>query len=53
MAKLVDPWDHHDWSSKKYVAKWVELQDEREAERERIFRAIAKIVSIEPQAAIN
>ena len=53
MAKLVDPWDHHDWSSKKYVAEWVELQDEREAERERIFRAIAKIVSIEPQAAIN
>lgn len=53
MAKLLDPWDHHDWSSKKYVSEWAERQDEREIEREKIFRLIAKILSKDPQAAIN
>ena len=45
MAKLVDPWDHHDWSSKKYVADWAERQDKREIEREKIFGSIAAILS--------
>ena len=53
MAKLVDPWDHHDWSSKKYVSEWAERQDEREAEREKIFRSMAAIVSKDRNAAVE
>jgi ubiquinone/menaquinone biosynthesis C-methylase UbiE len=53
MAKLIDPWDHHDWSSQKYVSRWAERQDEREAEREKIFRTMAKIISKDPQAAVD
>jgi tRNA (cmo5U34)-methyltransferase len=53
MAKIVDPWDHHDWSSKEYVSGWAERQDERERERETIFRSMAKIVSKDPQAAVH
>jgi ubiquinone/menaquinone biosynthesis C-methylase UbiE len=53
MAKLIDPWDHHDWSSQKYVSHWAERQDEREAEREKVFRTMAKIVSKDPQAAVD
>jgi tRNA (cmo5U34)-methyltransferase len=53
MAKIVDPWDHHDWSSRKYVSDWAERQDEREVERQKIFRSIAKILSDDPDAAIN
>jgi tRNA (cmo5U34)-methyltransferase len=53
MAKLVDPWEHHDWSSKEYVSDWAARQDEREAEREKIFRSIARIVSTDTQAAIK
>ena len=53
MAKLVDPWDHHDWSSKQYVSEWAEGQDEREADRKKIFRTIARILSKDPQAAIK
>jgi hypothetical protein len=37
VAKLSDPWDHHDWSSQEYVSRWAERQDDREAEREKIF----------------
>ena len=53
MAKIVDLWDHHDWSSKKYVSDWAERQDEREVEREKIFRSIAKILVDDSRAAIN
>lgn len=53
MAKLVDLWDHHDWSSKEYVSDWAERQDEREIEREKIFRSLAKILSNDSRAAIN
>ena len=53
MAKLLDPWDHHDWSSKKYVSEWAVRQDEREVEREKIFRLMGKILSKDPQAALN
>src|SRR5688572_10082338 len=53
MAKLVDPWDHHDWSSKQYVSEWAEGKDEREADRKKIFSTIAKIISREPQAAVK
>lgn len=53
MAKLSDPWNHHDWSSKKYVSQWALRQDEREVEREKIFRSIAKILSKDPHSAID
>ena len=53
MAKIVDLWDHHDWSSKKYVSEWAERQDEREVERKKIFRSIAKILADDAHAAIN
>jgi tRNA (cmo5U34)-methyltransferase len=52
MAKLVDPWDHHDWSSQRYVDQWAEGQDKREAEREEIFRLIARTLSDDPQAPL-
>jgi ubiquinone/menaquinone biosynthesis C-methylase UbiE len=53
MAKLVDLWDHHDWSSKQYVSDWAERQDEREVEREKIFSSMAKLVSNDRDAAIS
>jgi tRNA (cmo5U34)-methyltransferase len=52
MAKLVDPWDHHDWSSQQYVNQWAEGQDKREAEREEIFRLIARTLSDDPLAPL-
>lgn len=51
MAKLIDPWDHHDWSSRKYVVQWAERQDEREVDRQEIFRLIAKSLPFERDAA--
>ena len=53
MAKLIDPWDHHDWSSREYVRTWAEGQDEREFEREAIFRSLANAVSSDPEATIK
>jgi ubiquinone/menaquinone biosynthesis C-methylase UbiE len=53
MAKLVDPWDHHDWSSQQYVNQWAEGQDKREVEREEIFRLIARTLSDDSQAALT
>jgi ubiquinone/menaquinone biosynthesis C-methylase UbiE len=53
MAKLVDPWDHHDWSSQEYVNQWAERQDEREADREEIFRLIARTLSNDSRAALT
>jgi ubiquinone/menaquinone biosynthesis C-methylase UbiE len=53
MAKLVDPWEHHDWSSKEYVSEWAARQDEREVDREKIFRSMATIISADRQAAIE
>lgn len=50
MAKLVDPWDHHDWSSQKYVSQWAERQDEREIDRQEIFRVIAASLPFERDA---
>jgi cyclopropane fatty-acyl-phospholipid synthase-like methyltransferase len=53
MAKLVDPWDHHDWSSQQYVNQWAEGQDKREVEREEIFHLIARTLSDDLQAALT
>jgi SAM-dependent methyltransferase len=51
MAKLIDPWDHHDWSSQKYVSDWAERQGEREIERREIFQLIAKSLPFEQDSA--
>jgi SAM-dependent methyltransferase len=53
VAKLSDPWDHHDWSSQEYVSRWAERQDDREAEREKIFHSMAKIISKDPRAVVD
>jgi tRNA (cmo5U34)-methyltransferase len=53
MTKLVDPWDHHDWSSQQYVNQWAEGQDKREVEREEVFRLIARTLSDDSQAALT
>ena len=53
MAKLVDPWNHHDWSSKQYVSEWAEGQDERESDRKKVFSTIARILSNDPQAVLK
>ena len=53
MAKLVDPWDHHDWSSRQYVSEWAEGQDQREVDREKIFSTIARVISNNPQTALK
>ena len=53
MAKISDPWDHHDWSSRKYVSQWAERQDEREVDREAIFRLMTKIPHYEQAAPIK
>lgn len=42
MAKILDPWDHHDWSSRDYVARWARRQDQNEAQRQDAFLVIAK-----------
>jgi SAM-dependent methyltransferase len=42
--KIPDPWNHHDWDSKKYVNDWAERQDGREVERQHIFQLIAETV---------
>ncbi len=42
MRKIFDPWDHHDWSSPAYVARWAQRQDEREALRYGAFLMIAQ-----------
>jgi tRNA (cmo5U34)-methyltransferase len=51
MAKIPDPWGHHDWDSRTYVSRWAERQDERETDRREIFRAIAKILPYEKETA--
>jgi len=53
MPKITDPWDHHDWDSKKYVADWAARQDERETERRDVFELIAHTLPYEQDAAIN
>jgi ubiquinone/menaquinone biosynthesis C-methylase UbiE len=53
MAKLIDPWDHHDWSSQEYVNQWAERQDEREVDREEIFRLIARTLSDDSRATLT
>ena len=53
MAKIADPWDHHDWDSKDYVADWASRQDEREADRQELFGLIARIVPRDADARLS
>jgi SAM-dependent methyltransferase len=51
--KIPDPWNHHDWDSKKYVNDWAERQDGREVERQHIFQLIAETVPYAQGAKFN
>ncbi len=53
MPKLSDPWNHHDWSSRDYVSQWAEGQDQREVDRQEIFRLIAKTLPYDQKASIT
>ncbi len=53
MAKIIDPWDHHDWNSPRYVSNWAERQDGREVDREEIFRLMVKILPYRPETPIK
>ena len=41
MAKISDPWDHHDWASGEYVNQWAERQDSKEPHRQEAFKVLA------------
>jgi len=53
MAKISDPWDHHDWDSVKYVHQWAERQDSREAHRLEAFSIIAATLSFDNDAKVT
>src|SRR4029453_2653786 len=53
MPKLSDPWNHHDWSSRDYVSQWAAGQDQREIDRQKIFRLIAKTLPYDQGASIK
>lgn len=53
MAKIPDPWHHHDWDSKDYVAEWAERQKGREPGRQEAFAALAAALPYKKDAAIK
>jgi ubiquinone/menaquinone biosynthesis C-methylase UbiE len=53
MPKIPDPWDHHDWDSGEYVARWAERQDHREVERKEPFRLMARTLPYDQLAPIK
>src|ERR1043166_8746719 len=53
MAKIPDPWHHHDWDSKDYVAEWAERQKGREPDRQEAFAALAAALPYKKDAAIK
>lgn len=53
MGKIADPWHHHDWDSKDYVAEWAERQKGREADRQEAFAALAAALPFKKDAAIK
>lgn len=53
MAKIIDPLDHHDWSSRSYVSQWAEGQDTKEADRQEVFGLMAKTIPYEKDAVIR
>ena len=53
MAKISDPWDHHDWASRDYVNQWAGRQDPKEPLREEPFRLMAEALPYDPSARIT
>jgi cyclopropane fatty-acyl-phospholipid synthase-like methyltransferase len=53
MPKIIDPLDHHDWSSREYVSQWAKRQDTKEAERREVFTLMAQAVPCEKSAPIR
>jgi ubiquinone/menaquinone biosynthesis C-methylase UbiE len=53
MAKISDPWDHHDWASGDYVNQWAERQDTKEAERQDAFEVLAQTLPYEKNKKIT
>jgi ubiquinone/menaquinone biosynthesis C-methylase UbiE len=53
MAKMVDPLGHHDWESSDYVSGWAKRQEDREAGRQKAFRALAETIPYDKNDAIK
>ena len=53
MAKISDPWDHHDWASRDYVLEWAERQDATKPHREPAFGVIAVTIPFKKDARIK
>ncbi len=53
MAKISDPWDHHDWASGDYVNQWAERQDTKEAARQEAFDVMAQTLPYDRAAKIT
>ena len=53
MAKINDPWDHHDWASDEYVNQWAERQDGREPHRVEAFGVIAATLPYDHEAKLT
>jgi cyclopropane fatty-acyl-phospholipid synthase-like methyltransferase len=53
MPKIIDPLDHHDWSSREYVSQWAQRQDTREADRQVVFALMAQTLPYEKNASIR
>jgi ubiquinone/menaquinone biosynthesis C-methylase UbiE len=53
MAKISDPWDHHDWESRDYVQEWAERQDASMPHREPAFSVIAETMPFEKHDRIK
>ncbi len=53
MAKITDPWDHHDWASGEYVNQWATRQDTKEAERQEAFHVMADSLPFDRTAKVT
>ena len=53
MAKISDPWDHHDWDSRDYVQEWAERQDASQPHRDPAFSVLAHTMPFEKQDRIK
>jgi ubiquinone/menaquinone biosynthesis C-methylase UbiE len=53
MAKISDPWDHHDWASGDYVNQWAERQDTKEEERLDAFEVLAQTLPYDKNKKIT
>jgi ubiquinone/menaquinone biosynthesis C-methylase UbiE len=53
MAKITDPWDHHDWAARDYVEQWAERQDSKETHRQDAFKVLADSLPFDRSAKIT